>query len=266
MGKFVESAIRIAAAGVLHDGLGPAEAEDRRLVVAPLDARGELVLLEVAGHIAGEDPEVVERDVAEHLLGDAEVLGEDVERGVGEPVGEQEGVGFGLRAVVEDDDELCAIRSETLQRVRESRREEPQVALVDVFDARHAGAAERGDAAAAACHERPLGGLVPVQLADPACLEVHVDPGDLVGDREVGLRDLTGPAAWLHSPRRDAGRVPFGRSPHGSDATRAQSMKKIHVRLGARVGPRRTHPAAPRRAVRSPRPAGSTPGSSAARS
>lgn len=42
--------------------------------------------------------------------------------------------------------------------------------------------------------QRPLGLLVPVQLADPARLQAHVHPGERLRDRELALRYLARPA------------------------------------------------------------------------
>jgi hypothetical protein len=43
-------------------------------------------------------------------------------------------------------------------------------------------------------HVRPLGFLVPVQLADPAGRQAHVDAGDLGRDRQLAGGDLARPA------------------------------------------------------------------------
>jgi hypothetical protein len=42
---------------------------------------------------------------------------------------------------------------------------------------------------------------VPVQLADAAAGEAHVDAGNLLRDGEIGLGDLARPAAVLDAPR-----------------------------------------------------------------
>src|SRR5580704_16706317 len=92
--------------------------------------------------------------------------------------------------------------------MRQPGWEEPEVFLEDILDARLAFPAERGDPALALGHDRPLAGLVPVQLTDAARLEVHVHPGDLFGNREVLLRDLARPAPGLLAAGRDVERGP----------------------------------------------------------
>ena len=47
-----------------------------------------------------------------------------------------------------------------------------------------------------------------MQFADAAGGEAHIDAGDLAGDREVRLGDLTSPAAILDAPRREVERGP----------------------------------------------------------
>src|SRR5271154_3440253 len=110
--------------------------------------------------------------------------------------------------VIEHDDEFRAVRAGSLQGVRQPGREEPEVFLEDVLDARLAFPAERRDPALALRHDRPLGGLVPVQLTDAARLQVHVHAGDLFGNREVLLRDLARPAPALLTAGGDVERGP----------------------------------------------------------
>jgi hypothetical protein len=61
------------SAAVLVHGRGLPETEDHRFGPSLLHAGGELVGFEVAGDLSGEDPEIVERDVGEHLFRDPEV-------------------------------------------------------------------------------------------------------------------------------------------------------------------------------------------------
>ena len=56
----------------------------------------------------------------------------------------------------------------------------PEVALVDVRDVGPAHGVENGHAATAVRHDRPLGGLMPVQFPDAAGGQPHVDAGDRV--------------------------------------------------------------------------------------
>ena len=116
-------------------------------------------------------------DVGEGALGHAEVLGQDLFRSVGEPVGERERVIFAEVAVVEDEQELAAVALKSLDRVRDAGREVPQVPFADIVLEGAAFLVDGGDPRPALEHEGPLGRLVPVQLADPAGLEPHVDQG-----------------------------------------------------------------------------------------
>ena len=111
-------------------------------------------------------------------------------------------------AVVESEEELAPVRTQTLQGVGESDREVPEVALLHVRDEGAAFWVEHGDAAIAVAHEAPLGGLMPVQFPDPARIETHVHAGDGGGNLEVGLGDLSGPAAVLDAARRIVERGP----------------------------------------------------------
>jgi hypothetical protein len=122
-----------------------------------------------------------------------------------EPVAEQEGVVLGEAAVVEHQQELAAVGLEPLDRMRAALGEVPDVADADVVDELAALLVDRGDAGAAVYHVGPFGGLVPMQLAHAAGVEPHVDAGDLLGDAELALGDLAGPAAALepHVRRRE---------------------------------------------------------------
>jgi len=104
--------------------------------------------------------------------------------------------------------------------VRDALGEVPEVADADIVDELAALLVDRGDAGAAIEHVGPLGGLVPMQLAHAAGVEPHVDAGDLLGDAELALGDLAGPAAALepHVRRRE---------------------RELEVRHGAVVGGRR---------------------------
>ncbi len=150
-----------------------------------------------ARHLAREDVALVldvDGDVGEGGLWDAEVLGQHVTRRVLEQVGEQEGLVLREGAVVEDQQELTAV-FEPLEGVGNHRREVPQVTLAHVVDEGASLLVDGGDAAAAGEHVRPLGLLVPVQLADAPGLQAHVDPGELGGDRQLAHRHLARPAA-----------------------------------------------------------------------
>jgi hypothetical protein len=83
--------------------------------------------------------------------------------------------------------------------MRNSRREIPEVADADVIGEIAAVLVDGGDARTAIQHVGPFGGLVPMQLAHTAGVQAHVDAGDVLGDSELALGNLTGPAAALQS-------------------------------------------------------------------
>ena len=153
-------------------------------------------------HLALEDIEVVQRDLAEGIGRHAEIHGERLGLRVRHPIGEQQRVELGRLAVVEADDELAPIRAHALQRMGQPRREVPQAALLHVLDVGAALPVDRGDAAGAARHVGPFGIEVPVQLADAAAGEPHVDARDLLRDLEIVLRHLARPATILDAARR----------------------------------------------------------------
>ena len=125
-----------------------------------------------------------------------------------DPVGYQQGVELRLFAVVEGEEELAPVRPEALQRVRVPDREIPEIALGGVGDVGAALGVDRGDTAVAVGHKAPLGCLVPMQFPHSTRVEAHVHAGNGIGDLEVRLSDLTGPAAVLDAPRRVVERGP----------------------------------------------------------
>ena len=129
----------------------------------------------------------------------AEILGQHIGRHVPDPVAEQESVVLVEIAVVEHQQKLGAVGSETLDRMRDARREIPQVADTDVVDEIAPLRIDRGDARRAVEHVGPFGGFVPMQLAHAAGVEPHVYAGDVLGNAELAHRDLPGPAARLQA-------------------------------------------------------------------
>ena len=81
---------RAALVGAVGGGGGEVE-DERELGRAGAGGRGGLRLGQRAGHLALEDPAVVQRDVGEGFGRDAEVQRQDVGRGVGQPVGRPAG-------------------------------------------------------------------------------------------------------------------------------------------------------------------------------
>jgi len=157
---------------------------------------GNLVGRKRPGHGQRKDVELawVGR-VGEGRCRHAEVLRKNIGQHVLEPIADQEGVVFGKAAVVEYEQKLAAVGPQPLDRVRNSRREVPEVADADVIDEIAAVLVNAGDAGATIQHVGPLGGLVPVQLAHAAGVQAHVDAGNVLGDSELALRNLAGPAA-----------------------------------------------------------------------
>ena len=178
-----------------------------------------LLLRQRTGHLALEDVEVVQRDILEGVGRQAEIERQHLRRRVREPLVEEQRVVFGRLAVVEAEDEFAAVLADALQRMRHARREIPQAALGHVLDVRAALAVDRRDAHRAAADIGPFRRLVPVQLADAAAGEPHVDAGNLFRDREVRLRHLARPAAVLNAARRIVERGPEHR--HVADIGRA---------------------------------------------
>jgi len=101
-------------------------------------------------------------------------------------------------AVVKDEQELGAVLAQALQGVGDAAGEVPQVALLEVVDEVAALVVEGRDADLAVEDVGPLGLLVPVQLADDAAVEAHVDAGQLDAGGQLAHRRLAGPAAFLH--------------------------------------------------------------------
>ncbi len=164
--------------------------------------RGALdaVALQRRRHLAGEDVELVRvGHVGEACRRHAEVLGQHLGRRMHEPVAEEERVVLAEGAVVEDQQELAAVGTEALDRVRQARREIPQVADAEVVHEAAALGIDDGDARVAVEHVGPLGFLVPMHLADGAGVEAHVDAGHVGRHRQLAHGDLARPAAALQT-------------------------------------------------------------------
>ena len=114
------------------------------------------------------------------------------------------------RALVEDEEELAAVVAGALDGVRGAGGEEPKVAGGDVVDEGGAVGQEERDACVAGEHEGPLVGEVPVELAESAAGEAHVDAGDFFREGELALGDLVGPAAALDAAVGEVEGVPEG--------------------------------------------------------
>src|SRR5208283_6181446 len=116
---------------------------------------------ERAGHLRLEDVELLLGDVGEGAFGDAEVLGENLFRDVGQKVRDQEGRILVEVAVVEDEQELATVPLESLERVGNAAREVPDVALANIVLEGVTFPVDGGDPHPALEHEPPLVRNVP---------------------------------------------------------------------------------------------------------
>jgi hypothetical protein len=148
-----------------------------------------------------EDIKLVERNFGEGFSRNAEILGQYFRRRMRKPIRDEERVIFRGLAVVETQEELAPIWSEPLQRMRQAGREVPKITRFHVGDGSPAHFIENRDPAISIRHKAPLGRQVPMHLPYAAGGEPHVDAGDGLGDREVGLCHLTRPAAVLDAFR-----------------------------------------------------------------
>ena len=93
---------------------------------------GDPIRVERARHLRLEDVQLLLGDAGKRAVGHAEVLGQDLFRGVGQPVRDQERRLLAEIAVVEDEQELAAVALQSLDRVGDAGREVPDVALADI--------------------------------------------------------------------------------------------------------------------------------------
>src|SRR5262245_10337478 len=118
---------------------------------------------------------------------------------MGEPVRYQQRIELTGVSIIKADHKLAAVWAEALQGMRLACREIPEVAFVDIGNIWPAHGVENRDAATAVGHDRPLGGLMPMQLPDASGRQPHVDAADCIRNREILLRHLTRPAAILYA-------------------------------------------------------------------
>ena len=176
--------------------------------------------LDRPGQLALENIEVVQRHVAESLHRHSEIERQDLRLGMGDPLGQQQGVELRRLAVVEADDELATVLADALQRMRQTGREVPEATLAHVLDVGAAVLIDGGDTADALGHEGPFGEHVPVHLADAAARQAHVDAGDRLGDLEIFLGHLACPTAVLDAARGVVERGPEHRQ--GTNVSRGR--------------------------------------------
>ena len=140
--------------------------------------------------IALVNPLVVHRNVLERLLRKPKILGKHLRRSVRDPVAHQQCVEFGQIAVIEGDNKLGPIGTQTLQGMGKTRREVPQTAFRHIGDLRASKLVENGDAADAGSHDRPFRLLVPMKLSNAIRTEPHVHACDRRRNFEVRRRRL----------------------------------------------------------------------------
>ena len=91
----------------------------------------------------------------------------------------------------------ASIRAQTLNRVRHSWREEPEVALTHVIDKASALLIHGSDARVPVKHDRPLRRQMPMQLPDAAGRQAHLHARKCLRNRQFPHRDLTFPASGI---------------------------------------------------------------------
>src|ERR1700683_4892158 len=92
--------------------------------------------------------------------------------------------------------------------MRVTRREIPEVSSLNIVNKHLAVGLHDADAGLAGEHNSPLIGGMPVQFAERARGEPHVDAGEILRRRKLALRYLVGPAAALHALRGEVEGVP----------------------------------------------------------
>ena len=95
-----------------------------------------------------------------------------------EPVAEQKRAVLVEVAIIEDEEEFAAVRTEALDRMGNAAGEIPEIADADVVDKVTALRVDRRDARRSVKHVGPFRLLVPMKLADAAGIEPHVHAGD----------------------------------------------------------------------------------------
>ncbi len=157
------------------------------------------LLAERAGHRRVEDVKLVVGDVGKGAFGHVEVLGENLPWRTRQPVRELKRRVRVEVAVVVDEQHLAAVVGEALDRMRDTGREVPDVTLAHVVLEGAPLRVDSGDPRPAGDHVGPLRLPVPVELADRAGLEPHVDGGELGGDGQLAGCRLPGPAAFAQA-------------------------------------------------------------------
>src|SRR5581483_11639724 len=104
------------------------------------------------------------------------------------PVGDAKRAELGKVAVIEYQNEMTGLVTQTLQHVTVAAGEVPDIARIEVVRLGEAARTDHRGADAPLDDERPFGrGGVPVEFAHCAGFNPHRNPGNSLGDRE--LRD-----------------------------------------------------------------------------
>src|ERR1700716_3566954 len=93
--------------------------------------------------------------------------------------------------------------------MRVAGRKIPDIALLDVGNIGAACCIDHGNPAVTVSHVRPLGRLMPMQLADAAGRQSHIDAGDGGENCEFPLGPLPRPAAVLDAALHGVERRPY---------------------------------------------------------
>src|SRR5580658_4159538 len=115
------------------------------------------------------------------------------------PVRYQEGMKLVEVPVVEHQKELATIRTQALNRMGHTRREQPQVALAYIAQKTPAFLIHGGNARAAVEHDGPFGFHVPMEFTDTAGCEAHFHACDGRRNRQIAHRDLACPPPALET-------------------------------------------------------------------
>src|SRR5207253_5123390 len=111
------------------------------------------------------------------------------------PIGNQEGVVFVEVAIVKDQKEFAAVRSESLNGVGSTGWKIPEIADAHIVDEIVPFRIDGGNTGGAVKHVGPLSGLVPMQLAHATGVDPHIYACHTLRNGQFALRHLTGPTA-----------------------------------------------------------------------
>src|SRR5580700_2291755 len=146
-------------------------------------------------HLARDDVDFFFRQLRNRFGRQAQVLRQHLRRRMRKPVGNTERTELRESPVVEDEQKVTLLRTDTLNRVSVSLGEIPYVAGSEIRDLGIAGRSDDGYAATAADHVGPFGrNRVPVKLAQGAWLQTHRNGGKTLRNGKLIDRMLTGRA------------------------------------------------------------------------